>query len=150
MKKEVNMFNFLKKIYIKGEIFNGHFVEVKAFYVAKFNKVPCVTFVGELDVTKAFAFVKETYDTHITATYQHAYFNHADKQLYFNNTIIVLDFERMLEIADNYCQVLHTADQYAWVTAFAIDLAQFKAAQDNATAYRHTHVVGFAKEMKLN
>ena len=91
------MFNFLKRININGGLFNGHFIDVKAFYVAKFNAVPSVAFIGEMDVTKAFGFVNETYRADIKAIYQHCYFNHADKCVYFNNTIVVLSFKRMIE-----------------------------------------------------
>ncbi|HEX5153876.1 MAG TPA: hypothetical protein VFW07_20660 [Parafilimonas sp.] len=144
------MFNFFKRVHIKGEIFNGHFIDVKAFYVAQFNKVPCVTFIGDMDVSKAFAFVNETCYRDIKATYQHCYFNHDDQKVYFNNTIIVLRFGRMIEIADNYCQLLHTADQYNWAGTLVTELAQFRIEKDVATAYRHTHVVGFAKETAMN
>ena len=144
------MFNFFKKIHIKGEIFNGHFIDVKAFYVAQFNKVPCVTFIGDMDVSKTFAFVDETFYRNIKATYQHSYFNHDDQKVYFNNTIIVLSYERMIEIADNYCQLLHTANQYNWARTLATELAQFRVAKNVAAAYTHTHVVGFAKETAMN
>jgi hypothetical protein len=143
------MFNFFKRIHIKGEIFNGHFIDVKAFYVAQFNKMPCITFINDMDVTKVFAFVKETFRADITATYQHAYFNHDNKQLYFNNTIVVLSFGRMIELADNYCQVLHTSYQYVWAKQLITNLAQFRA-ETIAPAFRHTHVVGFAKATEMN
>jgi len=144
------LFRFLKRINANAALFNGHFIDVKAFYVVKFNEVPCVTFIGDLDVTKVFAFVKETYRTDITATFQHCYFNHNDRKIYFNNTIVVLTNNRMIEIVDNYCQVLHTSNQYAWVNQLVTDLVQFRIETNVAPAFRHTHVVGFAKEAEMN
>ena len=144
------MFNFFKRTSIQGGIFNGHFVDVKALYVAKFNEVACVTFIGELNVTKVFAYIKETYNSNINAIYQHSYFNHNDKQVYFNNTIVVLNFERMIELTDNYCQVLHTHNQYAWAGQLVTDLAQFRTEKTFASGYMHTHVVGFARETEMN
>lgn len=144
------MFNLFKRIYINGGLFNGHYVDVKAFYAAAFNKIPCLTFIGDIDISKAFAFVNETYKADIKTTYQHSYFNHDDKNVYFNNTIIVLSFERVIEIANNYCQLLHTPNQYNWARALANDIAQFRVVMDNVTSFRHTHVVGFAKEAEMN
>jgi hypothetical protein len=144
------MFKFFKRIHIGGAIFNGHFVDAKAFYAAQFNKVPCVIFIGELDVSKVYAFIKETYGRDIYSTYQHSFFNHDDKKIYFNNTILVLSFERMIEIANDYCHVLHTPGQYHWARTLANDLAQFRVAKDTASAFKHTHVVGFAKETAMN
>ena len=144
------MFNLLKRIYVKGELFNGHFVDVKALYVSTFNKIPCLTFIGDIDITKAFAFVNETYTADIKRTYQHSYFNHDDKTVYFNNAIVVLNFERVIEIANNYCQLLHTPDQYKWARTLVNDLAQFRVVEDNIASFKHTHVVGFAKEAEMN
>lgn len=144
------MFNLFKKIYIKGGLFSGHYVDVKALYAAEFNKIPCLTFIGDIDIIKAFAFVNEAYKADIKTTYQHAYFNHDDKCVYFNNTIFVLSFERVIEIANNYCQLLHTPNQYNWAKTLANDLAQFRIVPDNATSFKHTHVVGFAREVQMN
>ena len=144
------MFNLFKRIYVKGELFNGHYVDVKALYVCEFNKIPCLTFIGDIDISKAFAFIKETYKTDIKRTYQHSYFNHDDKNVYFNNTIIVLSFERVIEIANNYCQLLHTPGQYNWARDLVNDLSQFKVVMHNAASFKHTHVVGFAKEAEMN
>jgi hypothetical protein len=144
------MFNLFKKIHINGAIFNGHYIDAKSFYVFKFNEIPCVTFIGDLDVTRAFGFIKETYKAEVTATYQHSYFNHADKKVYFNNMIVVLTYNRMIEIADNFCQVLHAANQYTWARQLITDLAQFRIEGNVAPAFRHTHVVGFAKDAEMN
>jgi hypothetical protein len=98
-------------------------------------------FIGDMDITKAYAFVKDNCKANIISTYQHSYFNHDDKKVYFNNTIIVLSFERMIEIADNYCQVLHTTDQYTWARQLVNELAQFKIERDAAPAFRHNFLL---------
>ena len=144
------MFNFFKRTQVHAEIFNGHFVDVKALYVAKFNDVPCVTFIGELDVAKVSEYIQKTYSSDIQASYQHSYFNHDDQQVYFNSTIVVLTHKRVIEIANDYCQVLHTDNQYAWVRQLVNDLAQFRMENNTTPVYRHIHVVGFAKETAMN
>jgi len=144
------MFNFLKKTEINGGIFNGHFVDAKALYVARFNKIPCLTFIGDMDVSKAFAFIAETYARDVSGIYQHSYFNHDDGEVYFNNCIVVLNHKRMIEIADNYCQVLHDINQHAWVKQLMNDLAQFRMTNAVDPVYRHIHVAGFAKTTDMN
>ena len=143
------LFKFLKRLNANAGLFNGHFVDVKAFYVLEFNEVPCITFIGDMDTTKAFAFVKDIYKADIVSTYQHSYFNHDDKKVYFNNTIIVLSFKRMIEITGNYCQLLHTGEQYAWARSLANELSQFRV-ETAVPFFKHTHVVGFAKEAEAN
>lgn len=144
------LFRFLKKVNANTGLFNGHFVDVKALYVLKFNAIPCITFIGDLDITAAYAFINNTCKADIISTYQHSYFNHDDNKVYFNNTIFVLNFKRIVEIADNYCQLLHTENQYAWAKQLVHDLAQFKIERNTAPAYRHIHVAGFAKSADMN
>ena len=146
------LFRFLRRINASAGLFNGHFVDVKAFYALKFNAIPCITFIGDIDITNAFAFIKNNCKADIISTYQHSYFNHNDGRVYFNNTIIVLTFERMIEIAGDYCQLLHTTNQYTWASQLVNNLAQFRIERNvvPTTAFRHTHVVGFAKEAEMN
>jgi hypothetical protein len=143
------LFRFLKRINANAGLFNGHYIDVRSFYVAKFNAIPCITFIGDMDVTKVFAFIKKTYNQDIMATYQHSYFNHDDGNFYFNNTIIVLSYNRMVELVDNHCQVLHAADQYAWARQFIVDISKFRT-EAVVAAFKHTHVVGFARETEMN
>jgi hypothetical protein len=143
------VFKSLKKINANAALFSGHYVDVKFFYVLQFNTVPCITFIGDMHKTEVFAFVTHNCKVDMTATYQHSYFNHDDGNIYFNDTIFVLTNNRMIEIADNYCQVLHAANNYDWADKLVNDLAQFKIA-GITPAFRHTHVVGFAKNTEMN
>ena len=141
---------FLKRINANTGLFNGHFVDAKAFYVLRFNAIPCVTFIGDMDVTKAFPYMCETFDTIIAAAYQHSYFDHCEKNILFNSTIIVLKRKRMIELADSYCQVLYAANDYAFASKLVNDLAQFRIDKSMTPAFRHTHVVGFARNAEMN
>jgi len=143
-------FRFLKRINANPGLFNGHFVDVKTFYVVRFNVIPCLTFIGEMDVTKVFTYMTETFNTVIEAVYQHCYFDHNDKKIFFNNTIFVLQNKRMIELADNYCQVLYRANDFAFANQLANELIQFRIEKNITPAFRHTHVVGFAREAGMN
>lgn len=143
------LFRFLNRLNATTGLFNGHYVDAKAFYVLRFREIPSITFIGEIDVTKAFDYILEDIGTKITAIYRHSFFNHADKSVYFNNAIIVLANKRMIEVAENYCQLLYTVDNYVWADQFAADLAQFRNEKDFA-AYTHIPVVGFAKATEMN
>jgi len=141
---------FLKRINANTGLFNGHFVDAKAFYVLRFNAIPCITFISEMDLGKVFTYITESYHAMIVAAYQHAYFDHNDKNIYFNNTVIVLQNKRMIELAENYCQVLHAATDYDFARKFASELSQFRMEANISPAFRHTHVVGFARDGEMN
>lgn len=138
---------FRARIQNMNGLFNGHFIEVKSFYALEFNAVPCISFIGELDVTKAFSFIKERYSYQIKSIYQHAYFDHEEKKMLFNNTIFVLHNKRMIELGSNYCQVLFTNMQYAWANELINDLVQFRKVAEPA---KETRVIGFARQTNEN
>src|SRR5215213_3737523 len=86
----VMFFRLFKKFKNVIGLFNGYFIDVKVLYMVEFDAVCCVSFVGEIDTTKAFAFISETLKTGIVIVYQHSYYDHNQKQMFFNNTIFVL------------------------------------------------------------
>ena len=117
---------FRRKIRDTIGLFNGHFVEAKAFYALEFDTICCVTFIGEIDTSKAFAHINESLSADMGHVYQHAYYDHAERKMFFNNTLFVLSHERMIELGNNWCQVLHTPAQHGWANSLIEQLAVFK------------------------
>ncbi len=132
-----------RKIRDTVSLFNGHFVEAKAFYAMEFDAVSCVTFIGDIDTSKAFAYVKETLHGEIVTTYQHSYFDHEEGRLLFNNTLFVLTDKRMIELGANWCQVLHTPLQHGWANQLIEHLATFKVKTADP-------VIGFSRQAATN
>ncbi len=126
-------------------LFNGHFVEVKAFYALQFDEIPCIKFISELNMTKAFAHIKSKYQSHIVAVYQHSYFDHTEQCMHFNNSIFVLTDKRMIELAGNHCQILHTTDQYNWAGSLIKELAAFREVKETKK-----NVIGFARQTAID
>lgn len=124
-------------------LFNGHYLEVKSLYVLYHNSIFSMTFIGELDVTKAFSFIRERLASEIITIYQHTYFDHEEQAVFFNNSIFILRNKRMIELAGNYCQVLHTGQQYEWANSLIKELARFRIKQNET-------VIGFARQSTNN
>ena len=129
-------------------LFEGHFVDAKVFYALRFDRVPCIGFIGELDTSGAFNWVQERYRILVREVYQHSYFEHEDSRMYFNNTLFVLRNRRMIELGANYAMVLHTTDQYAWSRTLLQELAQFRVAAPEPAPV--TRVIGFARNAERN
>lgn len=138
-------FNLFKtKVAAVNSLFLGHYVDPKVFYTVEFNEVPCMSFIGELETGKAFDFIQNTYRSQIRSIYQHSYFDHDKRGFYFNNTLFVLKHKRMIELGNNYCQVLHTKDQYSWGQTMIKELSVFHVAADS------NKVIGFARSTNMN
>ena len=139
------VFNFFKtKISQVNTLFLGHYVDSKVFYTVQFNEMPCVSFIGEMDAGKAFDFIQSTYRSQVKGIYQHNYFDHDKREFFFNNTLFVLKNKSMIELGNNYCQVLHTKDQYGWGQTMIRELSVFHVTTDASK------VIGFARSTNMN
>jgi hypothetical protein len=107
-------------------LFNGHFVEPKVLYALEFDAVSCVSFIGEIDTSKAFALIREMLGSEIVSIYQHSYFDHNEKKMFFNNTLFILSDKRMIELGSNWCQVLHTPHQHNWAGELIRQLGTYR------------------------
>ena len=70
--------------------------------------------------------------------------NNDKRQFYFNNTLFVLKNNRLIELGNNYCQVLHTKDQYGWGQTMVKELSVFHVTGDG------NKVIGFARSNIMN
>ena len=140
-------FRFNRKISNLNMLFNGHYIDVKALYVLRFSGIPCVSFIGETDATKAYAYINNTFGADIKQVYQHRYFDHDHGGTFFNNTIFIMTNERMVEIGSNYCHLLHNDLDYDWARQTLEALAAFRLATTNTA---QTQVIGFAKQTSMN
>jgi len=135
---------FRKDLSRVSTLFMGHYIDPKVFYTVQFNKVPCMSFIGDLDAGKTFDFIQNTYRSQVKGIYQHSYFDHDKRQFYFNNTLFVLKNKRLIELGNNYCQVLHTKDQYDWGQTMIKEMSVFHVTGDV------NKVIGFARTNNMN
>jgi hypothetical protein len=144
----VMAFNFFnRRISNAHALFQGHYVDVKLFYAIHFNIIPAISFIGDVDGSKTFKHLHDRFKYKVAGIYQHSYFDHDKKDIFFNNTVFVFKDKRMIELAGNYCHVLHTIKQYKWAQDLTRELAAFKV--DNASA-NDNRVIGFARNNNMN
>jgi len=135
---------FKSKVSKVNALFVGHYIDPRIFYTVQFNKVPCINFIGEIDTNKAFDFIANTGRSQVQGIYQHSYFGHDKKQFFFNNTLFVLKNKKMIGLANNYCQVFHTKDQYDWGQTMIKELSVFHITGDV------TKAIGFTRNTTMN
>ena len=135
---------FRKDLSRVGTLFLGHCVDPKVFYTEEFKIVPCISFIGEMDAGKAFDFIQSTYRNQLKGIYQHNYFDHDKRDFFFNNTLFVLKNKRLIELGNNYCQVLYTKDEHGWGQTMIKELSVFHVTGDV------NKVIGFARSNNMN
>lgn len=142
-KAKVMLARLFRRIWDPSRLYAGHYIEVKAFYTLEFDAPCSVSFVGDIDAEKAYAFLADNLRFCITAVYQHAWFDHERDCMLFNNTIFVLHDKRMIELGSNYCQLLHGPSDYAWANDLIRSLAAFRVV-NTAPA------IGFSRQASVN
>lgn len=90
-----------------AKIFENHYIESKAFYMYRFKRVPCTTFIDDIDASKAFEYVRKKYSHRVIDIYQACFFNRQTGKHQFNKTLFVLDNKMLIEVAANYAKILY-------------------------------------------
>ena len=127
-----------------NNIFQNNYIESKAFYAARFKRLPCISFINEVDSTKAYAMIMERCGIEVKAIYQYSSFDYAEGKALFNMTIFVLKDRRMIEVGTNYVELLFGNDQYNWANGLLADLASCRILAERAT------VMGFVRPGPVN
>jgi hypothetical protein len=84
------------KLRLRPNIFDHQYVEGKLFYVNRFRQVPCISWIEDVDTTKAFTYLKENYNNDIVEVFQCSDYNTEKEILEFRKTIFVLKDQRVV------------------------------------------------------
>ena len=128
-------------------LFNGHYVGVGPLYAVLFDQIPNMIFIPELDTTRVFAYMESNHKAEVLRIYQHGYFNHNDKQAYFNNTILIMKEKRIVELTDTYAQILYQPKDFNWANEMTRELVEYRVAPEPA---KENRIIGFARDNNAN
>lgn len=110
-------------------IFEHYYIEGKAFYLDRFKMIPCVTFIDDIDVTKAFGHIQERYKNDIVDIYQSSYYNKEQARQEFSKTYFVLNNKVLVELSGSYARMLFPKKEYAFVDELITVLSEYKVQQ---------------------
>jgi hypothetical protein len=101
-------------------IFEHYYIESKAFYVYRFNNIPCTTFIDDIDLSKAFSYIRDTYADNIVDVYQACYYDREEGKQVFNKTCFVLNNKTLIELGNSYAKVLFANNNYDLLIASSL------------------------------
>jgi hypothetical protein len=116
------------RIYVKRNqpIFDHQYIEAKAFYMFMFRRVPCITYIDEIDVTRAYAYIQNNLGNDIVDIFQDCFFNRKENIQQFNKTIFVLSNKVIIELAGQYAEVLYANNKYSFADNLLKVLSEYK------------------------
>ncbi|MGN6439496.1 MAG: AAA family ATPase [Agriterribacter sp.] len=107
-------------------IFDQYYLELKAFYLHRFNKIPCATIVEDINITNAYAYIDTNLKNSIVDVYQSCFYNHSEGLQQFYKTIFVLDNRVMIELSAHYAKILFPNRRYHFSDNLVKELSQFR------------------------
>ena len=107
-------------------IFNNNFLDSKAFFMYCYQRPPCIAWVEQADNEKILEYVKKEYGDAIKGIYQYSKYDRKKKSPEFYRSIVLLEDNFMLEMAYEYCQILHLHEDYTKAHALLRELSRFK------------------------
>ena len=118
-----------QKIINGNSVFASHYLDSKALYMYSFNSIPCISFVNHINGEKAFEAVKEKYGAMIQSVHSYRSFEQKKAKTDFNETMMVLNNNCILEFNMRYCEILHNYSSVAFVEELVQLLKTFKEKQ---------------------
>src|SRR5688572_6895940 len=100
-----NLYN--QKVINANNVFDDSFLDSKTLYLYRFNLLPSVNYIGQIDGEKSFEAIKKRFSDLVEYIHQYRWYKHKKKQYQFDKTIVVLNNNCILEFDDNYCEILH-------------------------------------------
>lgn len=107
-------------------IFDQYYLELKAFYLHRFNKIPCATIIEDINITNAYAYIDTNLKNSIVDVYQSCFYNHSEGLQQFYKTIFVLDNKVMIELSAHYAKILFPNRRYHFSDNLVKELSQFR------------------------
>lgn len=118
-----------QKILDTNSVFSGRFLDSKALYMYSFNNVPCISFVDHIDGEKAFNAVNDKYSAMIQSVHSYRSYRRKKVKMEFDETLVVLNNECVLEMNAGYCEILHHYSSLGFVKELVEFLKTFKERQ---------------------
>ena len=115
-----------QKILAASSIFQNSFLDCKAYYMYVYQKVPCITWVDQVNTAKVLKHIKTEYAEAITGIFQYSKYNRKRKKSLYSTTIILLNDNCLVELAGEYCEVLHTHKDYDVANTLIKEASRFK------------------------
>lgn len=120
---------FNQKMITANHVFNDDFLDVRILYLYSFNLLPSVNFMSDIDAEKAFGAMKETFAGNIRHVHQRRWYKTKKKRFEFDNTIVVLEKNCVVELADDWCEILHDGNNIEFVQSIIDLVLRFKERQ---------------------
>jgi len=111
------------------QLFDDSFIEPKAFYLREFGTIPCVAYIGNVNVNEIVKLVKSHKYGIIQTTYQRNYYNWEQERIEFAKTIYKLQDRMLIRLGADWSEIYYRTRNYAKAEAMLNEFKTLKAPQ---------------------
>ncbi|MEP7373373.1 MAG: AAA family ATPase [Chitinophagaceae bacterium] len=115
-----------QKIMAANSIFQNSFLDCKAYYMYAYQQVPCITWVDQVNTEKVLKHIRTEYEDAITGIFQYSKYDRKKKKPLYSTTIVLLRDNCLVELGGEYCEVLHTHEDYDMANNLVREVSRFK------------------------
>lgn len=110
-----------------AQIFESNYIEIKSFYVKEYKATPCISFINNLDVAKVYHYINAGFAGKVLTIYQRNYYSWQHSRQEFSTTIFKLENKVMIELGDEYAEILFASNNYAYANKLMEIFSGYKA-----------------------
>jgi hypothetical protein len=114
-----------------SNVFEHYYIDAKALYVYCFKRIPSTTYIDNIEVGKAFDYIREMYGQLIADVYQACFFNRQENKQQFQETVFVLRNKVIVQLCPNYARILYAPEKYGFADSLIISFSEFKLPEKN-------------------
>ncbi len=115
-------------------IFDKTYINTNAFYLREYNRVPCVTFISNVDVKAICESIISGRAGSVLATYQKADYNWQRQRREFSRKLFILNGKMLIEVGTDWVEILFDNTNYSFANTLADEFVQCKSSKSNESA----------------
>ena len=118
-----------QKVVNANSLFDYRFLDANVLYLYYFNQLPSVNFISHVDGEKLFNVLKEKYGSQIKQVHHRNWYKKERKKYEFDRTVLVFEGNRLVDLGDDYCEMMHDGSNAEWVMSITELANQYKERQ---------------------
>jgi hypothetical protein len=112
-----------------NNLFDDRFLNTKNLYLYYFNTLPSLHFINYVDGEKMFAACTEKFSEQILQVHQYRWYKRKQKKYQFDKAVIIFKNQCIVELDDDYCEILHDGKSAELVDTLTAMADQYKEKQ---------------------
>src|SRR5215217_7884723 len=96
------------EVFVRTNLFSGHFIDTKSYYLHEHGLLPNVTIIRQVDYEKAYASLKKDFASQIEQEHHYTAINPKKEREEKEESVLRMKDQIMLEMGDGYAELYFT------------------------------------------